>query len=215
MDSIVQGDWLIKKLPCRCSRSADALDRRQREFGFSFLAVFAILRPSRPEWTVHCLVPAAGCGSLVRPGAGDRPAGGPLFAFFRDLRHRQMGLMFAFFSAPILFKRTCSPLVPPRRLSSPGTRPYAHLAALFQKRSIARRLAQHSGLAGVFTDAVRPGLGVATVNAVKAAFLLLCLTVCSAASKTLSGRACARFRLVAGEPAQPWSGGKDRGRVFG
>jgi len=104
-DSIVQGDWLIKKLPV--SPFALPLARwmvATAEFGFSFLVVFAFFAALKSRWTVHCLLlPLAVIPwSLFGLGLGLLCA--TLFTFFRDIRPVvQMGLLFAFFSAPILF----------------------------------------------------------------------------------------------------------------
>jgi ABC-type polysaccharide/polyol phosphate export permease len=123
MDSIVQGDWLLKKLPV--SPFALPLSRwmlASVEFGFSFAVVLALLTALHHRWTVHFLaLPlAALLWSLAGLGAGLLAA--VLFTFFRDVRPLvQLLLMFAFFSAPILFK----PVFPAGRCrprSWPGTR---------------------------------------------------------------------------------------------
>lgn len=134
MDSIVQGDWLIKKLPV--SPFALPLSRwmvASVEFGFSFAVVLVLLGLWRHHWTAHVLVLplAALLWSLAGLGAGLLAAA--LFTFFRDVRPLvQLALMFAFFSAPILFKPD---LFPAGSLQATllAWHPLTYLAALFQK----------------------------------------------------------------------------------
>ncbi|HET8645453.1 MAG TPA: hypothetical protein VFO85_08205 [Vicinamibacteria bacterium] len=134
MDSIVQGDWLIKKLPV--SPFALPLSRwmvASVEFGFSFAVVLALVSALHRSWTVHVLaLPAAALfWSLAGLGAGLLAAA--LFTFFRDVRPLvQLALMFAFFSAPILFKPD---LFPAGSLQATlvAFHPLTYLAALFQK----------------------------------------------------------------------------------
>ena len=134
MDSIVQGDWLIKKLPV--SPFALPLSRwmvASVEFAFSFAVVLALVAALHERWTVHVAVLplAALLWSLAGLGAGLLAAA--LFTFFRDVRPLvQLALMFAFFSAPILFRPDLFPAG-----SLQGTlvawHPLTYLAALFQK----------------------------------------------------------------------------------
>lgn len=134
MDSIVQGDWLIKKLPV--SPFALPLSRwmvASVEFAFSFAVVLAVVTALHHRWTVHVVVLplAALCWSLAGLGTGLLAA--VLFTFFRDVRPLvQLALMFAFFSAPILFKPD---LFPAGSLQAAlvAWHPLTHLAALFQK----------------------------------------------------------------------------------
>jgi len=133
-DSIVQGDWLIKKLPV--SPFALPLARwmvATAEFGFSFLAVFGFFAVLKSRWTIHCLVlPLAAIPwSLFGLGLGLLCA--TLFTFFRDIRPIvQMGLVLAFFSAPILFHPD---LFEPGSLQATLVQwhPLTAFAALFQK----------------------------------------------------------------------------------
>ncbi len=140
MDAIVQGDWLIKKLPV--SPFALPLSRwmvASVEFGFSFAVVLALLTAVHHRWTVHFLVLplAALFWSVAGLGAGLLAA--VLFTFFRDVRPLvQLALMFAFFSAPILFKPE---IFPAGSLQSTllAWHPLTYLAALFQKPIYAAR----------------------------------------------------------------------------
>lgn len=133
-DSIVQGDWLIKKLPV--SPFALPLARfvvATAEFGFSFLAVFAFFAVLKSRWTVHCLVLPLAAIPWAVFGLGLGLVCATLFTFFRDIRPIvQMGLLFAFFSAPILFHPD---LFPPGSVQATLVRwhPLTAFAALFQK----------------------------------------------------------------------------------
>lgn len=134
MDSIVQGDWLLRKLPV--SPFALPLTRwivASAEFGFSFVAVFAVLAALKQRWTLHCLVLPLAALPWSLLGLGLGLACATLFTFFRDIRPVvQMALMFAFFSAPILFR---TDLFPERSLQASllAWHPITYFAALFQK----------------------------------------------------------------------------------
>jgi lipopolysaccharide transport system permease protein len=134
MDSIVQGDWLLRKLPV--SPFALPLARwivASAEFLFSFAVLFLVLAAIKDRWTLHCLVlPLAALPwSLLGLGLGLVCAA--LFTFYRDIRPVvQMGLMFAFFSAPILFRADLFPRGS-FQASMLSWHPATYLAALFQK----------------------------------------------------------------------------------
>jgi ABC-type polysaccharide/polyol phosphate export permease len=106
MESIVGGDWLLKKLPV--SAFVFPLSRwliASVEFLWSFLVVLLIFLLIKTNWTVHLIaIPAAVLlwGAL---GLGTGLICSVVFVFFRDMRPVvQMLLMFVFFSSPILFK---------------------------------------------------------------------------------------------------------------
>ena len=133
-DAIVQGDWLLKSLPA--SPISLPLSRwmvASVEFAWSFAALAIILLLVKDRWTVHVAVlPLAILPwALAALGAGLCCA--TVFTFFRDIKPVvQLLLMFAFFTAPILFNPD---LFPP---SSAQARllqwhPLTYLAALFQK----------------------------------------------------------------------------------
>jgi ABC-type polysaccharide/polyol phosphate export permease len=134
MDSIVQGDWLIRKLPV--SPFALPLSRwmvASVEFAFSFAVVLALLTGLHHHWSVHFVVLplAALFWSMAGLGAGLLAAA--LFTFFRDVRPLvQLALMFAFFSAPILFKPDVFP-AGSMQATLLAFHPLTYLAALFQK----------------------------------------------------------------------------------
>lgn len=133
MDSIVQGDWLIKKLPV--SPFALPLTRwlvATVEFGFSFAVVFGVFALVKDRWTIHCLVIPLAVLAWSALGLGLGLAAAALFTFFRDVKPLiQTALLLAFFSAPILFK--------PEVFSSSNAgalvrlHPITYFAALLQK----------------------------------------------------------------------------------
>jgi len=139
-DAFVQGDWLLKRSPA--SPLSLPLARwivASVEFGFSFAAVALVLAFMKEHWTVHLIVlPLAVLPwAMAALGAGLFCA--TLFTFFRDIRPVvQLGLMFAFFTAPILFNPD---LFPPESMQARLLvwHPLTHLAALFQKPIHAER----------------------------------------------------------------------------
>jgi ABC-type polysaccharide/polyol phosphate export permease len=134
MDSIVQGDWLLKKLPV--SPFALPLTRwivASAEFGFSFLVVFLLFAVLKTQWTVHCLVLPLSAIPWSLLGLGLGLVCAALFTFFRDIRPVvQIGLMLAFFTAPILFKPDLFTGHAIQRAMIVW-HPVTYLAALFQK----------------------------------------------------------------------------------
>ena len=133
-DAIVQGDWLLKQVPA--SPFSLPLARwivASAEFGFSFAAVALVLALVKDRWTVHVLVVPLAAVPWAMTALGVGLCCATLFTFFRDVRPLvQIGLMLAFFSAPILFTP---------HLFDPGSvqarllawHPLTYLAALFQK----------------------------------------------------------------------------------
>lgn len=134
MDSIVQGDWLIRKLPV--SPFALPLSRwmvASVEFTFSFAVVLALVTALRHHWTVHVLVLPLAALFWSAAGLGVGLLAAVLFTFFRDVRPLvQLALMFAFFSAPILFKPDMFP-AGSVQATLLAFHPLTYLAALFQK----------------------------------------------------------------------------------
>lgn len=133
-DAIVQGDWLLKKLPA--SPLALPVSRwivASVEFGWSFLAMALVLLLVKAPWTVHALVlPLAAIPwALAALGSGLLCA--TAFTFYRDVRPVvQLVLMLAFFTAPILFHPMMFPAgsIQGRLLT---WHPLTYFAALFQK----------------------------------------------------------------------------------
>ena len=106
MESIVSGDWLLKKLPVSAfSLPVSRWMQATVEFSFSLVVVFAFYAFFKPTWTSHLMVlPFAIISwSIVSLGAGLIAA--VLFTFFRDVKPLvQLVLMLLFFSSPILFR---------------------------------------------------------------------------------------------------------------
>lgn len=134
MDSLVQGDWLLKKLPV--SAFALPLSRfvlATVEFAFAFLAGALVLLALKPGWSVHCLVLPLSVVPWALLGLGLGFLTASLFTFFRDLRPIvQLGLLLLFFTSPILFH---ADLFPAGTLQARLLlwHPFTYFAALFQK----------------------------------------------------------------------------------
>lgn len=134
MDSIVGGDWLLKKM--YVSPFALPVARwivATFELAFSLVVMFVFLAALRHPWTVHLAVLPLAIMPWSILGLGVGFIAAVLFTFFRDIRTIvQLVLMLAFFSSPILFKAD---------LFQGGTfqaimirlHPVTYLAALFQK----------------------------------------------------------------------------------
>lgn len=139
-DAIVQGDWLLKKLPA--SPFSLPLARwivASVEFGFSFAAVALVLVLVKEHWTVHVIVLPLAVLPWAMAALGVGLCCATLFTFFRDVRPVvQIVLMFAFFTAPILFNPDLFPSGSAQaRLLA--WHPLTYLAALFQKPVYAGR----------------------------------------------------------------------------
>lgn len=133
-DSIVQGDWLLKTLPASplslpLARWAVA----SLEFGCSFGAVALILAVVKTHWTRHVLIVPLAALPWAMMALGIGLCCATLFTFFRDVRPVvQLLLMFAFFTAPVLFNPELFPAGSAQaRLLA--WHPLTYLAALFQK----------------------------------------------------------------------------------
>jgi len=133
-DAIVQGDWLLKSLPA--SPMSLPLSRwlvASAEFGFSFGALALVLLFVKDRWTIHVIVLPLSMLPWALAALGVGLCCATLFTFFRDVRPVvQLALMFAFFTAPILFHPD---LFPPGSAQARllGWHPLTYLAALFQK----------------------------------------------------------------------------------
>ncbi|MDH4070021.1 MAG: ABC transporter permease [Ignavibacteria bacterium] len=106
MESIVGGDWLIKRM----SVSPMVLPMTRWimasvEFVFSMVVVFLLFGFLKPTWTVHLVVLPLSVLPWSLFGLGLGLIAAVLFTFFRDVRPIvQMVLMLTFFSSPILFR---------------------------------------------------------------------------------------------------------------
>ncbi len=134
MDSIAQGDWLLKKL--YVSPFALPLTRwviASFEFLISMTVVFAFFVLLKHSFTIHLVVLPLAILPWALLGLGVGLISAVAFTFFRDVKTIiQMVLMLAFFSSPILFRADAF---------EPGTlqarlvqfHPVTYFAALFQK----------------------------------------------------------------------------------
>lgn len=133
-DAIAQGDWLLKKLPV--SPFALPLSRwlvATVEFGFSFVAVSLVMLALKERWTAHLLILPLSAVPWAVAALGIGLCCATLFTFFRDVGPLvQLGLMFLFFTAPILFAPS---LFPPGSAQAHliAWHPLTYFAALFQK----------------------------------------------------------------------------------
>lgn len=133
-DAVVQGDWLLKKLPA--SPFALPIARwivASVEFGCSFTAVACIFALVKERWTVHVVVLPLAVLPWAVAALGVGLCCATLFTFYRDVRPVvQLALMFAFFTAPILFNPAlfAAGSLQARLLA---WHPLTYFAALFQK----------------------------------------------------------------------------------
>jgi ABC-type polysaccharide/polyol phosphate export permease len=106
MDSIVGGEWLVKKI--RSSPFSLPLARwivATFELLFSLTVMFLFLAAFRHPWSIHLAILPLALLPWALLGLGGGLIAAVLFTFFRDLRVIiQLGLMLLFFSSPILFK---------------------------------------------------------------------------------------------------------------
>lgn len=134
MDSIVGGEWLLKKL--YVSPFALPLTRwliASIEFLFSLSVVFLFVVMMKQTFTVHLIILPVAIIPWALLGLGLGLMSAVAFTFFRDIRTiMQMLLMLAFFSSPILFRAdTFEPGTLQARLVT--LHPITYFAALFQK----------------------------------------------------------------------------------
>lgn len=134
MDSIAQGDWLLKKL--YVSPFALPLTRwliASIEFLISMSVMFAFFLILRHSFSIHLVILPLAILPWAILGLGVGLMCAVAFTFFRDVKTIvQMILMLAFFSSPILFRADAF---------EPGTlqaglmqfHPVTYFAALFQK----------------------------------------------------------------------------------
>jgi lipopolysaccharide transport system permease protein len=134
MESIVGGDWLLKKLPV--SAFVFPLSRwliASVEFLWSFLVMLVIFVLIKTQWSIHLIVVPAAMLLWAALGLGTGLVCSVAFVFFRDIRPVvQMLLMFVFFSSPILFT---ADLFAEQSLQAKLLKlhPVTYYAALFQK----------------------------------------------------------------------------------
>lgn len=139
-DSIVQGDWLLRKLPASpLSLPVSRWIVASVEFGWSFLALALVLLLVKARWSVHVLVVPLAIVPWALAALGVGLLCATTFTFYRDVRPVvQLVLMLTFFTAPILFHPTVfqSGSVQAQLLD---WHPVTYFAALFQKPLYDRR----------------------------------------------------------------------------
>ncbi len=134
MDSVVGGDWLLKKM--YVSPSAFPITRwiiATVEFLFSLTVVFVIFLFLKENWSYHIIILPAIIIPWALLGLGVGMLSAVLYTFFRDIKPLiQMSLTLVFFSSPILFKAN---LFDPHSLQARLMKwhPITYFAALFQK----------------------------------------------------------------------------------
>ena len=134
MESIVGGDWLLKKMPV--SPFVFPLSRwliASVEFLFAFAVVLGLFLVLKQDWTIHLVVLPLAMIPWAVLGLGTGMICAVVFVFFRDIRQVvQMLLMFVFFTSPILFE---ADLFKEHSLQAALLRlhPVTYFAALFQK----------------------------------------------------------------------------------
>jgi ABC-type polysaccharide/polyol phosphate export permease len=134
MESIVGGEWLLKKMSV--SPFAFPVSRwliATIDFCIAYAVALAILGVVKSEWTVHVFaVPL----SIVVSGMAALGLGmllAVVYTFFRDVKPLvAMGLMLAFFSGPILYKADGLPKGSVLAMVLPYN-PLTYFAAIFQK----------------------------------------------------------------------------------
>jgi len=134
MESIVNGEWLIKKM--YVSPFAFPLNRliiSSFEFLFSMISAFILFIFLKENWSIHLIVLPISIIPWALLATGIGLIGAVLYTFFRDVKpFVQLLLTLTFFTSPILFKPD---------IFKAGTiqhqlmqlHPFTYLAALFQK----------------------------------------------------------------------------------
>jgi ABC-type polysaccharide/polyol phosphate export permease len=106
LESIVGGDWLLKKMPV--SPFVFPLSRwllATVEFLFAFAVVLALFSVLKADWTVHLVILPLALLPWALLGLGTGMLCAAVYVFFRDIRQVvQTGLLFVFFTSPILFR---------------------------------------------------------------------------------------------------------------
>jgi ABC-type polysaccharide/polyol phosphate export permease len=134
MESIVNGEWLIKKM--YVSPFAFPLNRliiSSFEFLFSMISAFILFIFLKENWSIHLIVLPISIipWALLATGIGLIAA--VLYTFFRDVKPLvQLLLTLTFFTSPILFKPDIfeTGTIQQRLMQ---LHPFTYLAALFQK----------------------------------------------------------------------------------
>lgn len=134
MESIIAGEWLLKKLAI--SYFIFPLTRwlvAAIDFFCAFVVVLCILSFVKPAWTIHVLILPVSIFITSAAALGIGMLFAVAYTFFRDIKPlATTGLMLTFFSGPILFKADAMPM---GSLQSDLLvfHPVTYFAALFQK----------------------------------------------------------------------------------
>jgi len=134
MESIVNGEWLIKKM--YVSPFAFPINRwiiSGFEFFFSMSVAFVIFALLKENWTIHLLIIPLSTIPWALTGMGVGMIAAVLYTFFRDIKPLvQLLLTLTFFTSPILFNRQIfeADSIQARLMD---LHPFTYLAALFQK----------------------------------------------------------------------------------
>ena len=134
MESIVTGDWLLKKMYVSpLAFPANRFIISSFEFLFSLTVAFILFAFLKENWTIHLIILPLAVIPWAMLGMGLGMISAVLFTFFRDVRPViQMLLTLIFFTSPILFHQN---------IFEPGSfqarimayHPITYFAALFQK----------------------------------------------------------------------------------
>ncbi len=134
MESIVSGDWLLKKMYVSpLAFPANRFIISSFEFLFSLTVAFILFAFLKEHWTIHLIILPLAVIPWAMLGMGLGMISAVLFTFFRDVRPViQMLLTLIFFTSPILFHQN---------IFEPGSfqagimayHPITYFAALFQK----------------------------------------------------------------------------------
>lgn len=133
-DSIVQGEWLHKKM--FVSQFAFPLNRwltATIEFFFGIIVAFMIFSYLKTNWTIHLIVLPISILPWAIFGMGIGMIFSVLYTFFRDIKpFVQLLLTLTFFTSPILFKQNT---FEPNSIQSTlmQIHPFTYFSALFQK----------------------------------------------------------------------------------
>lgn len=134
MESIIAGEWLLKKLAI--SYFIFPLTRwliAAIDFFCAFIVVLSILCFIKQTWSIHVIVLPLSIFITSAAGLGIGMLLAVAYTFFRDIKPlASTGLMLTFFSGPILFKADTMPI---NSLQSDMLvfHPVTYFAALFQK----------------------------------------------------------------------------------
>jgi ABC-type polysaccharide/polyol phosphate export permease len=134
MESIVNGEWLLKKL--HVSPFAFPINKliiSSFEFLFSIVVAFALFAFLKENWTIHLIIIPLAIIPWAVFGFGLGLICAVLYTFFRDVKPLvQMILTLVFFTSPILFSSSVFP-ADSFQARVMDFHPITYFASLFQK----------------------------------------------------------------------------------